>query len=119
MSRYFELNSPGFEFSHTSERIYAIVKDGKLKHLAYYDKKHRQSVSIELAHPHNGIQPHRHVYLSHNKKTRCSTYKRGISSNKENTKGVSLKMRINEYNSLKEFANMNDALNSTCIEGIA
>lgn len=28
-------------------------------------------------------------------------------------------MRINEYNSLKEFANMNDALNSTCIEGIA
>ena len=56
------------EFSHTSERIYAIVKDGKLKHLAYYDEKHRQSMSIDLAHPHNGIQPHRHVYLSHNKK---------------------------------------------------
>lgn len=28
-------------------------------------------------------------------------------------------MRINEYNSLGEFVNISDALNSTCIEGIA
>lgn len=28
-------------------------------------------------------------------------------------------MRINEYNSLEEFVNISDALNSTCIEEIA
>ncbi len=47
--------------------IYAIVKDGQLKHVAFYDENHKQSVSIDLAHAHNGVQPHRHVYLSHNK----------------------------------------------------
>ena len=56
------------EFSHTPGRIYAIVKEGQLKHLAYYDDEHKQSVSIDFAHEHNGVKPHRHVYLSHNKK---------------------------------------------------
>lgn len=55
------------EFSHTAGRIYAVVKEGQLKHLAYYDENHKQSVSINLAHPHKGVQPHRHEYLSHNK----------------------------------------------------
>lgn len=55
------------ELSHTPGRIYAVVKDGNLKHLAYYDENHRQAVSIDLAHPHKGVQPHRHVYMSHNK----------------------------------------------------
>ena len=55
------------EYSHTAGRIYAIVKDGVLKHLAYYDENHKQAVSIDFAHAHNGVQPHRHVYLSHNK----------------------------------------------------
>lgn len=55
------------EFSHTAGRIYAVVKDGQLKHLAYYDENHKQAVSIDLAHPHKGVQPHRHEYLSHNK----------------------------------------------------
>jgi hypothetical protein len=55
------------EFSHTPGRVYAVVKDGKLKHVAYYDENHKQAVSIDLAHPHKGVQPHRHVYLSHNK----------------------------------------------------
>lgn len=55
------------EFSHTAGRIYAVVKDGELKHLAYYDENHKQAVSIDLAHDHKGVQPHRHVYLSHNK----------------------------------------------------
>ena len=55
------------EFSHTEGRIYAIVKDGQLKHLAYYDKEHKQAVSIDLAHPHKGVQPHRHEYLNHDK----------------------------------------------------
>lgn len=55
------------EFSHTAGRIYAIVKEGMLKHVAYYDENHKQAVSIDLAHPHKGVQPHRHVYLSHDK----------------------------------------------------
>lgn len=55
------------EFSHTPGRIYAVVKEGQLKHLVYYDENHMQSVNIDLAHPHKGVQPHRHEYLSHNK----------------------------------------------------
>ncbi len=55
------------EFSHTAGRIYAVVKDGALKHLAFYDENHKQSVSIDLLHSHKGVKPHRHVYLSHNK----------------------------------------------------
>lgn len=55
------------EFSHTPGRIYAIVKEGMLKHVAYYDENHKQAVSIDLGHPHKGVQPHRHVYLSHDK----------------------------------------------------
>lgn len=55
------------EYSHTAGRIYAVVKNGELKHLSYYDDAHKQAVSIDLAHSHKGVQPHRHVYLSHNK----------------------------------------------------
>ncbi len=55
------------EYSHTPGRIYAVVKDGRLKHLAYYDENHMQAVSIDFDHEHDGVQPHRHVYLSHNK----------------------------------------------------
>ena len=38
-----------------------------MRYLAYYNKKHKQAVSIDLAHPHKGVQPHRHEYLSPNK----------------------------------------------------
>ena len=55
------------EYSHTAGRVYAIVKNGVLKHVAFYDSEHKQAVSIDLTHKHNGVQPHRHVYLSHNK----------------------------------------------------
>lgn len=55
------------EYSHTAGRIYAVVKNGELKHLAYYDDTHKQAVSIDLTHEHKGVKPHRHVYLSHNK----------------------------------------------------
>ena len=55
------------EFSHTPNRVYAIVQDGKLKHIAYYDDKHKQAVSIDLLHEHKGVKPHRHEYMSHNK----------------------------------------------------
>ncbi len=53
------------EFSHTENRIYAIVQNGSLKHLAYYDENHRQSISIDLMHSHRGIRPHKHLYLDH------------------------------------------------------
>ena len=55
------------EFSHTAGRVYAVVKNGELKHLAYYDEKHQQAVSIDFCHDHDGVQPHRHVHMSHNK----------------------------------------------------
>lgn len=56
------------EFSHTAGKIYAIVQDGKLKHLAYYDENHKQAVSIDLQHVHHGVQPHKHLYLDHSDK---------------------------------------------------
>ncbi len=68
------------EYSHTPGRIYAVVKDGALKHLAYYDENHKQSVSIDLLHSHKGVQPHRHVYLNHN------TNSPGVSPTAEETK---------------------------------
>lgn len=55
------------EYSHTAERIYAIIKNGELKHLAFYDENHKQAVSIDFSHYHKGVKPHRHVYMSHNK----------------------------------------------------
>lgn len=55
------------EYSHTENRIYAVVKNGELKHLAYYDESHKQSVSIDLSHEHKGVKPHRHIYLCHDK----------------------------------------------------
>lgn len=59
------VNAP--EFSHTPNRVYAVIQDGKLKHIAYYDDKHKQAVSIDLLHEHKGVKPHRHEYMSHNK----------------------------------------------------
>ena len=56
------------EFSHTAGRIYAIVQNGTLKHLAYYDENHKQAVSIDLLHAHHGVQPHKHLYLDHSDK---------------------------------------------------
>ncbi len=55
------------EYSHTPERIYAVVKYGALKHVAYYDENHKQAISIDFAHAHKGVKPHRHIYMSHNK----------------------------------------------------
>ena len=55
------------EFSQTPGRVYAIVKDGQLKHLTYYGRNHNQSVSIDCDHTHKGIRPHRHIHLNHDK----------------------------------------------------
>lgn len=59
-------------FSHTEGRVYAVVKNGALKHLAYYDSQHKQAVSIDFLHEHQGVKPHRHEYMNHNKNTFAS-----------------------------------------------
>ena len=38
-----------------------------LTRVSYYDEKHQQDVSIDFCHDHDGVQPHRHVHMSHNK----------------------------------------------------
>lgn len=53
------------EFSHTEGRVYAIVQEGRLKHVTYYDEKHNQAVSIDLTIPHDNKLPHKHLYLDH------------------------------------------------------
>jgi hypothetical protein len=53
------------EFSHTPNRIYAILQDGAVKHIAYYDKNHHQSACIDFGHKHIGECPHKHLYLDH------------------------------------------------------
>ena len=53
------------EYSHTKGRVYAIVQGGKLKHLTYYDDEHKQHISVDLLHPHKGVQPHIHIDLNH------------------------------------------------------
>ena len=55
------------EYSHTANRIYAIVQNGEVKHLAYYDKDHHQAACIDFGHPHDGLRPHKHLYMNHKK----------------------------------------------------
>ncbi len=55
------------EYSHSACRIYAVIQDGKLKHLAFYDENHRQVKVIDFFHKHgyNRIKPHVHFNLQH------------------------------------------------------
>lgn len=53
------------EYSHSPGRAYAIVQNGVLKHLTFYDNEHKQTVSIDLQHAHHGVQPHKHLNLDH------------------------------------------------------
>lgn len=53
------------EYSHTANRIYATIQNGKLKHLSFYDENHKQVVSIDLLHQHHGLMPHKHLNLEH------------------------------------------------------
>lgn len=57
------------EYSHSSSRIYAIIQNGKLKHLTFYDENHSQVKSIDFEHPHglNKVKPHVHFNLVHDK----------------------------------------------------
>ena len=55
------------EYSHTSDRVYAIIQKGRLKHIAFYDEKHNQSKVIDLTHEHgvNRLKPHIHYNIDH------------------------------------------------------
>ena len=55
------------EYSHTPNRIYAVVQKGRLKHLAYYDENHKQAVIVDLWHKHGEVMPHIHLYMNHDK----------------------------------------------------
>ena len=56
------------EYSHSADRAYAVVQNGKLKHLSFYDETHQQMVSIDLLHQHHGLMPHKHLNLDHSDK---------------------------------------------------
>jgi hypothetical protein len=78
------------EYSHTAERIYAVVQKGTLKHIAFYDENHNQSKVIDLWHSHgkDKLMPHIHYNLDHADK--------GIPISEEDKKLI-LKIR-KEYN---------------------
>ncbi len=60
------------EYSHSKNRIYAIVQNGKLKHLTFYDENHNQVKSIDFEHKHglDKVQPHVHFNLVHDNNER-------------------------------------------------
>ncbi len=65
------LERPGFsvkapEYSHTENRIYAIMQKGELKHIAFYNDKHELIRSIDFLHYHDGKKPHVHHDIYHN-----------------------------------------------------
>lgn len=55
------------EYSHTKNRVYAIVQQGMLKHVAFYDENHNQMKIIDLLHAHGSqkLQPHIHYHIDH------------------------------------------------------
>ena len=56
------------EYSHTANRVYAVIQNGALKHLTWYDENHNQSASIDFLHNHDGLKPHKHLNLDHSGK---------------------------------------------------
>ena len=63
--KYREMFSDADYIDDNSRMDMVVVQDGKLKHLTYYDQQHRQHISVDLLHPHKGVQPHIHVDLNH------------------------------------------------------
>jgi len=57
------------EISHSANRIYAIVQNKELKHLAFYNYEHKQIRCIDFGHEHGWkhIKPHVHFNLDHDK----------------------------------------------------
>lgn len=53
------------ELSHSKDTAYAVIQDGSLKHLAWYDENHNQNICIDFLHTHKGLKPHKHLNLDH------------------------------------------------------
>lgn len=53
------------EYSHTDNRIYAILQKGELKHIAFYNEKHELIKSIDFLHYHDNKKPHVHYDVYH------------------------------------------------------
>ena len=54
-------------YSHSANRVYAIIQNRELKYLAFYDKNHKQVKCIDFGHEHgwNHVKPHVHFNLQH------------------------------------------------------
>lgn len=53
------------DYSHTANRTYAVIQNGKLKHLAFYDENHNLVWVIDFGHMHNEKKPHVHYDKEH------------------------------------------------------
>ncbi len=55
------------EYSHTADRVYAVVQNGMLKHVSFYDETHNQIKAVDLLHEHgkDKVKPHIHYNLDH------------------------------------------------------
>lgn len=53
------------DYSHTANRTYAVIQNGKLKHLAFYDENHNLVRVIDFGHMHNEKKPHVHYDKEH------------------------------------------------------
>ena len=53
------------QFSHSANSVYAVIQNGVLKHITFYDENHNQVRSIDLLHKHNKMIPHVHINLEH------------------------------------------------------
>lgn len=51
--------------SHSAPRVYAVIKEEKLKHIAFYDEHHNIRACIDLLQSHNGLKPHKHIDNNH------------------------------------------------------
>lgn len=61
------------EYSHTENRIYAVMQKGELKHIAFYNDKHELTKSIDFLHSHDGKQLHVHYDVYHKGKVTSPT----------------------------------------------
>lgn len=53
------------DYSHTANRKYAVIQDGKLKHLSFYDENHDLVRVIDFSHMHDKNKPHVHYDREH------------------------------------------------------
>ena len=52
-------------YSHSPNSVYAVVQDGILKYIRYYDENHEIKYTIDYGHNHQGLKPHVHIKTDH------------------------------------------------------